>query len=206
MANETESFRLARPVCAVMDHCNVRLLTFDEIYERHFAFVWKNLRRLGTAPENLDDATQDVFVVIHRHLAEQSRYTSVQAWLCGISVRVAKDYRRRRSRKEGNLEPLSHDNVDGGHPSPFDNAAQSEAVRLFEALVAQLAEEHQTIFVLAELEQMTAKAIGEALNLNMNTVNSRLRAARSHFEKLVAKHQGLAEQRLGGNRDEGVGT
>jgi RNA polymerase sigma-70 factor, ECF subfamily len=145
-------------------------------------------------------------VVIHRHLADQSRYSSVKAWLCGISVRVAKDYRRRRGRKEGNLEPLSHDVVDGGQPTPFDNAAQAEAVRVFESIVSQLAEEHQTIFVLAEVEQMTAKSIGEALGMNMNTVNSRLRAARLHFEKLVARHQAQAQENLGGRSDEGAGA
>jgi RNA polymerase sigma-70 factor (ECF subfamily) len=187
-----------------MDAPRLHQFTFDEIYEDHFNFVWKNLRRLGTAAENLEDATQDVFIVIHRQLAEQTRYTSIKAWLCGISVRVAKDYRRRRMRKEGHLEPLSFDVVDGGQPTPFDNAAQSEAVRVFESLVGQLAEDHRTIFVLAELEQMTAKAIGEALGMNMNTVNSRLRAARAQFEKLVARHQTLAQEKLEQQTDEGA--
>jgi RNA polymerase sigma-70 factor (ECF subfamily) len=167
-------------------------LSFDDIYDQHFTFVWQNLRRLGVRPESIDDAVQDVFIVIHRHLADQDRYTSIKAWLCGISVRIASEYRRRRSRKEGRLEPLTIDVHDDQRPTPFDDAAQSQAARLFESIVSQLNEDHRTVFILAEVEQMTARAIGEALGVNMHTVNSRLRVARQKFEELVAAHAAAA--------------
>src|SRR5947208_1656964 len=40
--------------------------TFEELYETHFAFVWRTLRRLGVADAQLDDASQEVYVVVHR--------------------------------------------------------------------------------------------------------------------------------------------
>ena len=42
--------------------------------------------------------------------------------------------------------------------------------------------------MLAEMEQMTAPEIAEALSLNLNTTYSRLRTARAEFEKAVARH------------------
>ena len=41
------------------------------LHERHFGFVWRNLRRLGVPDAVAEDAAQDVFLVVHRR---QSSY------------------------------------------------------------------------------------------------------------------------------------
>ena len=45
------------------------------------------------------------------------------------------------------------------------------------------------VFFLAELEQMTAPEIAEALGIRLTTVNSRLRVARIEFEEALARHR-----------------
>jgi RNA polymerase sigma-70 factor (ECF subfamily) len=40
------------------------------LYERHFDFVWQTLRGMGVDAAHIDDAVQDVFVVVHRRLRE----------------------------------------------------------------------------------------------------------------------------------------
>src|SRR5262245_11836835 len=45
-------------------------LDFEGIYEAHFDFVWRNARRLGVPAANVDDAVQEVFLVVHRRLGE----------------------------------------------------------------------------------------------------------------------------------------
>ena len=41
-------------------------LTPRQLYDSHFAFVWRNLRRLGVPDGIIEDAAQDVFLVVHR--------------------------------------------------------------------------------------------------------------------------------------------
>ena len=49
-------------------------ISFEEVYEAHFAFAWRSLRALGVPPASIDDAAQDVFVIVHRKLSRlQSR-------------------------------------------------------------------------------------------------------------------------------------
>ena len=48
----------------------VRPPGFEVVYDQYFDFAWRNLRRLGVPPAQLDDAVQDTFVVVHRRLAE----------------------------------------------------------------------------------------------------------------------------------------
>ena len=56
---------------------------FERVYAEHFAFVWRNLRRLGVAPAQLDDAAQEVFIVVHRRLAEV-RVEALRPFLFGV--------------------------------------------------------------------------------------------------------------------------
>ncbi len=164
---------------------------FREIYDEYFDFVYRGARRLGVHSRSLDDAAQDVFLVVHRRLGDFEGRSSLKTWLYGITRRVAKDYRRRSSRKEKGL--VSTDGPIGGQlasaqNSPDENAARRQAAKTLEAILANLDESRREVFVLAEMEQMTAPEIAEALSLNLNTTYSRLRTARAEFEKAVARH------------------
>jgi len=72
--------------------------SFDEVYEEHFAFVWRTARRLGVPESAADDVVQDTFVVLHRRLAEYDGETAMRRWLVGILTRVVSDHRRRYRR------------------------------------------------------------------------------------------------------------
>src|SRR5262245_20245633 len=78
---------------------DVEVREFSAFYEQYFAFVWRSVRRLGVADHAVDDAVQDVFVVVHRRLAEFEGRSSVRSWLFGIALRVARARRRSDLRK-----------------------------------------------------------------------------------------------------------
>jgi len=173
----------------------VELPTFVELYEEHFAFVWRSIRRLGVDDASVDDAVQDVFVVVHRRLGDFEGRSSVRSWLFGIARRIAKDHRRRRQRKDAGKVP-AEGLVHPGN-SPRDDAERAEARALLHRFLDGLDDEKREVFVLAELEQLSAPEIAEATETNLNTVYSRLRAARQLFEKAV--HRGQATS--GGGHD-----
>jgi RNA polymerase sigma-70 factor (ECF subfamily) len=161
--------------------------SFVELYEDHFDFVWRSLRRLGVDTPDCDDAVQDVFVVAYRRLADFEGRSSLRTWLFGISARVAKDHRRRQRRKGGLLQLSSR------FPSPAsDPHTQSEDAELLEFIerfLASLDETQRAVFILADLEQMSAEEIAEATGAKLNTVYSRLRLARKRFRKAVLHFQ-----------------
>src|SRR5664280_2412756 len=59
-------------------------VSFAALYKNHFAFVWRNLRRLGVPESVLRDAAQDVFMVVHRRSGEFEGRGTEQAWLYSI--------------------------------------------------------------------------------------------------------------------------
>jgi len=162
-------------------------LDFEEVYAAHFEFVWRSARSLGVPESALDDVAQDVFVVVHRRLAEFEGRSSVRTWLARILVRVVSESRRRFRRKEGQHTPLTDESHASSAPTPHDSAARKEAARLLEQILGEMDDDRRTVFVLAEIEQMPVPEIAEALSVNLNTVYSRLRLARRDYEKAVER-------------------
>jgi RNA polymerase sigma-70 factor (ECF subfamily) len=68
-----------------------------EVFREHGAFVFRLLRRLGIPDADLDDLTQEVFIIVHRSLDRYQEQNQMRAWLYRIAVREAS--RLRRSRK-----------------------------------------------------------------------------------------------------------
>ena len=169
-------------------------LTLAEVYETQFDFVWRSARRLGVASLHVDDVVQEVFLVVHRRLAEFEGRSALKTWLFGITRRVVRDHRRSARRKPaeplGSLEPADQSGM------PDAQLSQRQESRTLHALLDALDEDKREVFVLAELEQMSGPEIAEALDVNINTVYARLRAARSAFEQAVVRHQ--ARNRRGG--------
>jgi len=60
-------------------------LDFETVYQHHFDFVWRSLRRLGVQEGTIDDAAQDVFVIAHQRLSTFRGDSSVKTWLFGIA-------------------------------------------------------------------------------------------------------------------------
>ena len=152
---------------------------FDAIYRAHVDFVWRSLRRLGVREAALDDATQEVFIVVHRRFSDFRPGSSMKAWLFAIAQRTASD-QRRWVRRKGNLLPL-HEDMPTVADSPLDGAITREASDIVLAFLEQLDESRRVAFILSDLEQMTAPEIGAALGVNLNTIYYRVASARKAF-------------------------
>ena len=161
---------------------------FEQLYSEHFDFVWRTLRRLGVAQENLDDAAQDVFMVYLRRQAEFRGQSSYRTWLFGIASNVTHEYRRKQ-RRASQSNPISDVHRANG-PSPLEQASSTEELRLVDAFLDSLDENKRHVFILAELEQMSAPEIAATLSIKLNTVYSRLRAARQAFLAMLKTASG----------------
>jgi RNA polymerase sigma-70 factor (ECF subfamily) len=173
--------------------------TFDSVYHSHASFVWRNARRLGLARSAAEDVMQDVFLVVYRRLPDFEERTSLRAWLSAILIRVVRAHRRALHGKHGagghpsaDLEPDQI--IDPRTPSPVDRAERDEAIRELQAILSSMNEARREVFVLSELEELTAPEIAHALGVNINTVYWRLRTARREFERILFRRR-AAEMR-----------
>lgn len=187
----------ARLLAAAAFEGSAETPSFSEVYDAYFAFVWRTLKRLGVAEGALEDAAQDAFLVVHRKLGGFEGRSSLKTWLFGIVMRVAHDHRRTRDRKD----VRSHGTVVDGDccacsgMDPSEGAMRAEELRLLHRILDRLDDDKRAVFVLAELEQMSAPEIAEAISVNLNTVYSRLRAARAAFDDALQASLSEADRR-----------
>lgn len=159
------------------------LASFRELYEAHVDFVWRSLSRMGVRPSELEDASQDVFLVVHRCLHQFEGRAKFTTWLFRICFHVAST--RRRSAQQ-RLEILS----DSLLAERADHAPDAEALTqrqedlaLLERGLSRMSLEQRAVFVLFELEGFTCEQITNTLEVPLGTVYSRLKRAREIFAR-----------------------
>jgi RNA polymerase sigma-70 factor, ECF subfamily len=154
-----------------------RAPSLREIHDAHAAYVWRALRYLGVREADLPDAAQEVFLVVHRRLAEFEGRSALRTWLHGIALRVASEQRRRlRSRPEQSLPELPERSASD---DPERAAARLERRARLLAVLEALPDAQREVFVLYEVEGLEMKSVAEAIGCPLQTAYTRLHAARA---------------------------
>jgi RNA polymerase sigma-70 factor (ECF subfamily) len=195
-ASEGES-QPATEATATLKPGDVLPQTLAEIYDKYFDFVWRNARRLGVLEASADDVTQDVFMIVQRRMDDYDGRASMQGWIFGILLRVVRDHRRSFQRKGARHVPLEQDvNGDTGFahtPSPIEQLERAQRVRLVEQLLSELDEDKRSLLIISELEEWTLREIAQFYGSNINTIYSRLRAAKRAFEQAYERSKSAKE-------------
>ena len=148
-------------------------------YEQHGRFVKRAVRRLGVTYCDADDAVQQVFLVVHRRFDQYESVDLKRAWLFSVSKLVSKNYHRSVRRARAQRCGL----VVAPAPDLEELLIREETRRRIVKSLEDLNEPERAAFYLATFEGLTAREIATELDMNMNTVYTRLRRARLLLEK-----------------------
>lgn len=150
----------------------------------HHSVVWRSVRRLGVWECDADDATQQVFLVAHRRLADIAP-ESERSFLLQTALRVASDFRRKRERRR---EEEGQDLAAVADPTsnPEEALDRRRARVVLDRVLASMPMDLRTVFVLFEVEELTMAEIAAVVEIPTGTVASRLRRARAVFRESVS--------------------
>jgi RNA polymerase sigma-70 factor (ECF subfamily) len=175
-----------------------------ELVHAHLDAICRSARRLGVPAREIDDVVQDVMLVVVRRLPDIEAGKE-RAFVVGTTARVAANRRRRRQRRpEEPSDALEHIGdtraaTRAGGEGAIDTARQ---LALLDVALDAMTEPQRTAFVLFELEELTARQIGEQLGVSETTIVSRVRRAREVIWQVFEDHgyPGLGARR-GAARD-----
>ncbi|HEY5959067.1 MAG TPA: RNA polymerase sigma factor [Polyangiaceae bacterium] len=164
--------------------------SFADIYKTYFSFIWSITRYLGVERAEVDDVVQEVFVIIHRRMHSIEQPASLRSWIYSIIRRTVSRYHRTKRTKLINTgtERVEPETLQLDWSTPQSLAEQTEQVELLQSLLDKLDAPKREVFVLVELEEMTAPEIAAAIGVPLNTVYSRLRAARQELDEALQRH------------------
>ena len=159
-----------------------------QLFDTQFDFVWRSLRRLGVPELTVDDATQEVFLVASRRLADIEAGRE-RSFLFATALRIASTTRRGLGRR-GQHDDEAVDSLVDPAPGPDEVADRQRARAVLDRVLESMDLDLRAVFVLYELEEMTMAEIAITLELAPGTVASRLRRAREAFQATVARLRG----------------
>jgi len=166
---------------------------FERVYREQFSFVYRVLRYLGARDPDAEDLAHDVFVVVHRRLADYDPARPIRPWLFGIAYRVVRRHREHLgSRGVVVDEPRE---VPAEQRGADDQLVAAEAWARVERALQTLPLEQRAVLILHDIEEYTAPEIAADLDVPLNTIYSRLRLARDRFAAALQR-----PRRAGGNR------
>lgn len=159
--------------------------TFQSVYDECFDLVWRSAIALGVSVHEADDVVQEVFVVVHKKLPRFEGRSSVRTWVTGIMLNTVREYRRAHRHDRDAVEV----DVRLVSPalSPEASAQNRDSAELLARILRGMSDEQRIVFILSELEEMSAPEIASALDVNTNTVYSRLRLARAEVDRYLAR-------------------
>jgi RNA polymerase sigma-70 factor (ECF subfamily) len=169
---------------------------FCVLFEQHVDFVWRVLRRHRVAERELEDACQEVFLIVHRRHSEFEGRSTVRTWLYGIAVRVALAQRRRAHVRREVLDGEDFEVIpENSVITAFDQTANKQALELASEALGKMDDDKREVFALYELEGLTMAEVAESLDIPEGTALSRLYVAREEIQRFVQKSQAASQRR-----------
>ena len=163
---------------------------FEQLIRQHEQRVFRTALRLLRKAEDAEDAAQEVYLRLYKHLGRLKQDRDVMPWLYRVTVNVCRDLNRHRERSAAaslamterpDLEP--RDPV----PSPHQQTADAEEWRIMSRALAALPEKQQASIVLRDLEGLPEESVARILGVSQATVRTHVCRARLRLREVRRK-------------------
>lgn len=160
---------------------------FGWLIRRYQDRLYNSMVQILRSESDAEDAVQDAFVLAFTKLASFKGRSQLYTWLYRIAYNVAVTKMRQRKPTvslEGKPDQAKMDFPDPG-PAPDDRINREEQISELHLALGRLSDEHRSILVLREMDELEYDSISEILDLPIGTVRSRLHRARHHLREIL---------------------
>lgn len=169
---------------------------FAKLYKRYHSQVYGFCSRLLRGRFDVDDAVQQVFLEAWRSLKRFEGRSLFSTWLTKIAIHTCLSFHRKTSRTvlhvTDEIDPLEQgvEFLWGQAPSiPEDEMLVYEKRATVNRLLARMTPKKKQVFMMSDMQGMTAPEISSVLNIPDATVRTRLFHARREFSTWVERNK-----------------
>jgi RNA polymerase sigma-70 factor (ECF subfamily) len=170
---------------------------FETLMRRHNGKLFRVARAILKDDAEAEDALQDAYLDAYRHIGDFKGGAQVGTWLTRIVINHALMRLRRQKRDRvvapfADQSPTEFNDVEAEMPdehteSPPSATLRAEIRRMLERRIDELPLAFRTVFVMREVEDMTAQEIAGCLSIPAATVRTRLFRARALLREALAR-------------------
>ncbi len=169
------------------------MAAFEELVARHRDKIYARAYSMMRNEDEALDLSQEAWVKGWQRLAQFQGDSSFVTWMTRIVINLCLDQLRKQKRQRAeSIEMLEEES--GGverympvsNPNPTAGLERTELRKRIDRALGQLSEEHRTVLVLHEFEELEYKEIAKRMDCSIGTVMSRLFYARRRMASLLA--------------------
>lgn len=157
---------------------------FESLLRSHERQVLGTAVRLLSCREDAQDAAQEVFVRLFRHLKRIQSGEAVAPWLYRVTVNVCADVRRRR-RPQTDMNEIE---LASSGPDPEAVASIAERERAVSRGLETLSQKERAALVLREVEGLSTREVAGILGSSEVTVRAQISTARMKLRKFTDRY------------------
>ena len=163
---------------------------FALLIERHERMVLRTGKRLLGRLDLAQDAAQEAFLRLHRHLDRFDESRELGPWLYRVVVNVCRDMsRRQRSERALGLDEAVELKSEGDAAAALDDAvALDQQRRLVQAALLTLSLKEREAIVLRDIEGLATSEVARILGSSEGTVRSQISTGRLKIKRYVEAH------------------
>lgn len=157
---------------------------FGHLIQKYKDRLFNGMVQILRSEAEAEDVVQDAFLLAFTKLKSFKGNSAFFTWLYRIAYNVAVTRLRRRKPTvslNGKSESRGPMEFPDPGPAPAARMEQQEQVIQLNKAMERLSNEHRTILVMREMDELDYDAIAEILDLPIGTVRSRLHRARNHL-------------------------
>jgi RNA polymerase sigma-70 factor (ECF subfamily) len=170
------------------------MLAFEELVFRHRDKIYARAYSMMRSEDAALDLSQEAWVKAWQRLAQFQGDSSFATWATRITINVCLDQLRKNKRQQAeSIEALDEESggVERQMPvvtvNPTERLERGELRAKIDGALSKLSDEHRTVLVLREFQEMEYEEIAKTVGCSMGTVMSRLFYARRKLAALLAE-------------------
>jgi len=151
------------------------LAAFERIMSQCERRVLRVALRLLNNPQDAQDAAQEVFLRLYKHLGSLDETRGYEPWLYRVTVNVCRDIARGRRWSAG-LEEVPDPRA--APPDAYQDAELAQQREIVRRGLSRLGEKERAALVLRDVEGLSTREVAGILGSSENTVRSQISTAR----------------------------
>lgn len=185
---------------------------FGTLVASYEKFIFNVACKMFSNSEDASDIAQEALIKAYKNIDKFDFNSSFSTWLYRITVNACIDeMRRRKGRESISIDAEDEESglalqIEDTSLGAEERVIQNETVSEVRAAIDKLSEEHKTVIILRDLQDMTYEQVAQTLDLSIGTVKSRLARARKSLKDIILKDREQKENVLRQRIKKGGGT
>lgn len=167
-----------------------KLLSSNEqhrLYETYYVDVFKTVYYFIKNKETSEDLVNDAYIKAFEQYGSLKEKDKFKPWICIIGLNLAKQYVRRNNRIYLTDTFSSFDSkIDSLEDELINKINQKEINFKLKSAISKLDIKYKHIIILRYYKKLSCKEIADQLDLNQNTIYTRLKRAKKKLQNTLS--------------------